>query len=446
MRASARLVVLCVAAFAAIVGVQAALGGGSEPEVVAFSNWSADPLGFVVETTGGTITGAVPYAGTAGPAYIQAAADDTIVFIDASSGDQGPLWLVHPDGKAVELDSSSEDFEPTISPDGSRVAFVRFDPVSWASDIYVVNSDGSGLRLIAQGGGTNELTLPRFSPDGGSIAFWCGPAFHAAAVGAGCGPLMDGTNRPSGLMLMNADGSDKRMIVIGVGFDSRYAGPSSLSWSPDGQWLAMDQGPDEGIEVFAYRTDGSDLFNGFEPARQVTHDREQGLEPEFDSAGQILYLTFADDSGHDGNFWYLVNRDGTGRAEASLTPAPVTCVADVCSGFPFRGAVVPPATGGAPNATVNATLVTVPGVRALSYRAAKSRLQKAHLRVGKVRRRSSAHVRRGHVIGQFPRAGARAHRSSRRGPPVNLILSSGQEPPVAGASSGRTVSWASAPE
>jgi hypothetical protein len=35
-------------------------------------------------------------------------------------------------------------------------------------------------------------------------------------MGAGCGPLPDGSYRGSGVMLVNADGGDKRMILIGV--------------------------------------------------------------------------------------------------------------------------------------------------------------------------------------------------------------------------------------
>jgi len=50
--------------------------------------------------------------------------------------------------------------EPTWSPDGSKIAFVRKD------GIYVMNADGSGQRRLTDAGGG-----PAWSPDGSKIAF-----------------------------------------------------------------------------------------------------------------------------------------------------------------------------------------------------------------------------------------------------------------------------------
>jgi hypothetical protein len=382
---------------------------------------SQDCLGYLVETQAGLVTDCAPvpganfpFAPAAGGSVAFDAADNT----DPSAGGQGSLWLVGPKQAAVHLDSSVWDTDPSISYDGSRVTFARFDPVTWSSDIYLVNSDGSGLRLVASGQGTNDLTHPELSPDGRSIAYWCGPARYATSIGVGCGPLLDGTYRGSGVMLMNVDGSDKRMILIGAGGALEPGGPSSLSWAPDGQWLTMDGLTGDGCstggspcnqQVFAYRTDGSDLFNNLDPSRQVTHETDQfgASSPQFcGNSTQILF---------QGPHYYLVNQDGSNQQEVTLSP----------EGLPW-GECIPPATGEAPPPTVNATQVTVPGVRALSYGTAKRRLTTAHLTIGKVQHRFSSHVRRNHVVTQFPEAGAYAHRSTKQGPPVRLVLSRGK--------------------
>jgi Tol biopolymer transport system component len=208
-------------------------GAGDQAQVVAYAGDQ-----FITETLDGTVTSTLPFpAGLSPTGYFAPAADGSVVF--ANAGLTGSLWLLHPDGQAVELDSSPDDYDPALSYDGSEVVFSRFNPSTGSANIYTVSSDGSGLALVAESNGTNVLRQPKFSPDGGSIAYWCGPAPQRKTIGEGCGPMMDGTYRGSGVMLMNADGSDKRMILIGAGSAMEPGGPDSLSWSPDGQWLTM---------------------------------------------------------------------------------------------------------------------------------------------------------------------------------------------------------------
>jgi PASTA domain len=226
---------------------------------------------------------------------------------------------------------------------------------------------------------------------------------------------------------MKADGSDKRVILLDQG-------TQSLSWSADGKWIATESvtpctcsdGNLQTTEVFVYHTDGSDLFNGGdpsqdlnpEPSRQVTHETDGwgGLQPQFlaGSSSQLVYYRPFDDSGADAGYDYMINIDGTGRHELSLSP----------DGAQY-GLIIPAATGGGPPPFVNVMRVPVPSVHSLSYRAAKQRLQDAHLRVGKIHHRYSSRTPKNHVLGQYPHGGGYAHRTTRRGPPVALILSRG---------------------
>jgi hypothetical protein len=232
------------------------------------ASWIIECHGYLVETAVDAFTTCIPGHGRTGiysSTSIDAASNDAVVYSDLSAGPagaDGPIWLSRPNAAPVELDPNVNDFEPTISADGSLVTFAREAPavgnISGGSDIYTIHSDGSDLTFVASGTGTNGMYLsnPTLSPDGSAIAYVCSSIDHPYAENNKfCGPLFDGTSRAGGLMLMNADGSDKRMILSSVGSD--------LSWSPDGQWIAT-VGSCSGChsQVFAYRTDGSDLFMG----------------------------------------------------------------------------------------------------------------------------------------------------------------------------------------
>jgi PASTA domain/WD40-like Beta Propeller Repeat len=436
VRYRARLLVLGVLAVLVLAVSPAALGDGTTDQLVVPSS-SSDCLGFVVETIAGAVNGCTPRPADVGfiNTGYSAAANGSVVFMandntDPSSGDQGSIWLAKPDGSSVHVDDSTWDFDPTISYDGSKVTFARFDPTTWSSDIYTVNSDGSDLQLVVSGEGTNDLTLPSISPDGSTIAYWCGPAVYATSVGQGCGPLTDGSYRPSGVMRVNVDGTNPRMIVIGGGGALEPAGPSGMSWSPDGQWVALDGllsvdlGNNEYTaqrQLFEYRTDGSDLFDNLDPTRQITHVTapESPIFPQFSPNGsQLLYMQTVDDNGNQGNFTYMIEVDGTNRQEVPIN----------------YGEFIPTATPVAPPPLVDETHITVPSVETLDVGAATEDLDAVHLTVGTVSYEYSSTAGQNTVVSQNPSAGAVAHRTEKQGPPVNLVVSLGAPPTAPTAS------------
>lgn len=61
------------------------------------------------------------------------------------------------------------DFEPSVSPDGTRLAFTRFDDVEGGSDLYVAAGDLSNARALTHT--TDDVFDPAWSPDGRVIAF-----------------------------------------------------------------------------------------------------------------------------------------------------------------------------------------------------------------------------------------------------------------------------------
>ena len=78
------------------------------------------------------------------------------------------LRLAGPDLSDLQsLTDQASDTAPAVSPDGKQVAFMSQRDGDW--DVYVVNSDGSGLRQLTNDPASDGL--PVWSPDGKAIAF-----------------------------------------------------------------------------------------------------------------------------------------------------------------------------------------------------------------------------------------------------------------------------------
>src|SRR5688572_8403679 len=93
-----------------------------------------------------------------------------------SRGDS--IWTVNPDGSdRTQITNGAKDTAPRWSPDGGQIAFTssRADPnpftcTSCDRDVYVMDADGSDMRRLthtAPGFGFG----PSWSPDGTRLAF-----------------------------------------------------------------------------------------------------------------------------------------------------------------------------------------------------------------------------------------------------------------------------------
>ena len=105
-----------------------------------------------------------------------------IVYASDRAGDgQLDLWLQRTaGGQPVRLtDDPADDREPDFSPDGSLIVF-RSNRAG--GGVYVMATSGGDARLVAEKG-----RRPRFSPDGGRIAYWTGPLLMIGAVPRGPG-------------------------------------------------------------------------------------------------------------------------------------------------------------------------------------------------------------------------------------------------------------------
>jgi Tol biopolymer transport system component len=117
--------------------------------------------------------------------------------VDHQPGDAGGIAVVNVDGLGfVQLTFNDEDKYPAWSPDGSRIAFVR------GGDIYLITSDGTGITPLTNDGKSHD---PAWSPDGAKIAF-------VSTRNSERTTFMDSTFRTSELYVMDADGSNERLV------------------------------------------------------------------------------------------------------------------------------------------------------------------------------------------------------------------------------------------
>jgi len=109
------------------------------------------------------------------------------------------------------------------------LAFVRLNT---RLGVYVVNSDGSGMRKLTRKP-MEAYAAPAWSPDGQKITF----AGERASN--------------SELYLMNADGSGQRRLTDNLAYDG------DPHWSPDGQKITFVSNRDGLYEVYVMNADGS---------------------------------------------------------------------------------------------------------------------------------------------------------------------------------------------
>ena len=183
------------------------------------------------------------------------------------------IFRIRPDGSGLTQITTGEshDLYPTWSPDKSRIAFMRQTTPQGEDrygDIYVINSDGTGLRRLTRGGDHHS---PDWSPSGDTIIF-------------------DGFG--SGLQTVGLAGGEVRVVLN----DSIADRPD---WSPDGSQVAFHRPGDPG-ELFVMNADGSDI-----------RSLGKGFNPDWSPDGSRILFHYEVDGDWD---VLVINADGTGFA------------------------------------------------------------------------------------------------------------------------------------
>jgi Tol biopolymer transport system component len=206
----------------------------------------------------------------------------TIVFSKAlktTTVYRSDLYIVNTDGSGLRrlTDAPATEEHPAWSPDGRKIAYAQYvgngeDPNT--ANIWVMDADGSHKVRLTKG--AVHGVWPAWSSDGKLIAF--------------------GSLSPSGdaVRVMNADGSG----VKTVGKLSVYGGvggepPSSLGlgWTPDGRILTVKSG-----EVYAVNVDGSGLTPLTKDAQLGSFSvSPDGTKVTLESKGQLRIAPIQDD-------------------------------------------------------------------------------------------------------------------------------------------------------
>jgi Tol biopolymer transport system component len=141
---------------------------------------------------------------------------------------------------------------PSLSPDGSMVAFNWGGPNRGLPDIYI--------KLVGQGEPIRVTTdaapdrAPAWSPDGDRLAFL----------------RSRGGSMVSELFVVPALGGTERRVasVEAFGFDPDHPGTTYLSWTPDGKWVALGGIVDGLPGLWLIEVDGSQRRRLTEPSRE----------------------------------------------------------------------------------------------------------------------------------------------------------------------------------
>jgi TolB protein len=150
------------------------------------------------------------------------------------------LFVIGADGSSLTAIGPKRSCDASLSPDGSKIVFVRFNKRFRHPNVWVMNADGSGLTHLTS---DDHSFSPAWSSDGSRIAFIRHQGW--------------GDNE---VFVMDADGSNKDQLT-----DGRRVEYGPTAWSPDGTLITFHRtvywDPYSSTDVIAIEPDGSNPTN-----------------------------------------------------------------------------------------------------------------------------------------------------------------------------------------
>lgn len=200
--------------------------------------------------------------------------DGNIAFLASNNNQNSEIYLINSQNKIITnlTNNTSEDGRLKWSPDGKKIAFMRF--IQQGTGLYIMNSDGSNQTLLAD---NSAMFSYDWSPDSKNIAF--------------------GDN--SGTYIVDVNTKEIRILTSYILEVSGISNP--ISWSPDGTKLALSAYPITGnnLDIFLANPNGTEITN-------ITNDVTFEFNVKWSPDGQHIAVMTEDEV-------FIVNRDGNGK-------------------------------------------------------------------------------------------------------------------------------------
>jgi Tol biopolymer transport system component len=238
---------------------------------------SAHDLGLALETLSGP--GASELGSTRRPTSLRSTAA-VLAVLGVIAVAAGAWWLWgrsrerRPPGPVRLVPLTADGgfkFAPRLSPDGERVAYSWTGPDNDNWDVYV-KAVGPGTRPLRLTQNKNPDWGPVWSPDGRQIAF-----------------VRELDTETATIYAVSSFGGEERRLLDLVGpkhLATDWSFIPSLSWSPDGEWLALSEKPSEQEPVHIVRLSLATLQK--QPLTFPPADSAGDLHPEISPDGHEL--------------------------------------------------------------------------------------------------------------------------------------------------------------
>ncbi len=219
---------------------------------------------------------------------------------------QGYLWAWRGDkatrlplepGKSVVANNTVRLVQPALSPDGSKLAFIRQDETF--ADLWVAGADGSAARPLSSNRGSGTPRSPNFvgrslwaftpswSPDGTQIAY-----------------LTDRGTDNLTLWATSANNFNPRQIsTLAVG----QGGIQRPAWSLQATDLAVAAYENGKFQIFLIKATGG-------TPNRLTDLPDGAYDPSWSPDGKLI--AFAAQRGNSSELW-VMRSDGSGQAQLS---------------------------------------------------------------------------------------------------------------------------------